>query len=316
MLNQVHPTEHAINGIFSLPQPSELKGCFRPDIKVSFEVFPESSTAGRIALLNELRALMEYQPEYISVTYGAGGNNRGGSIETSKEILRLLDAEVMSHLTFSGQVQAGVMETAEALKKCGVQHVLALRGDAYDRNKHFPGRKFANTVEFIKSLKEQGWCSIKTTAYPDIHKDAESEEQDFNWLLKKFDAGASEAITQFFFDADSFFRLRDRLDKYGLANKLVPGILAFRDVNKVFGFAEKCGVKVPASLKRNLYSNNTEPVETRCLSVLTDLCIKLSAEGVRKYHFYTLNKANPTRTLLELLMRTFPIRSQKPAYSK
>jgi methylenetetrahydrofolate reductase (NADPH) len=135
-----------------------------------------------------------------------------------------------------------------------------------------------------------------------MHKDAKSADADFDWLLAKFDAGASEAITQFFFDAESFFRLRDRLDKFGLADRLIPGILAFDDISKMLGFAGHCGVCIPPALTTELEkSARTNLSAAHSLSVLLDLWLRLSAQGVDRYHIYTLNKAQPTQTLLELL---------------
>jgi methylenetetrahydrofolate reductase (NADPH) len=195
-----------------------------------------------------------------------------------------------------------VLAVADRLKDIGIKQILALRGDDVGKADTTTSAPFGGSIEFIKGLADRGWQNIRVAAYPDMHKDAKSADADFDWLLAKFDAGASEAITQFFFDAESFFRLRDRLDKYGLADRLIPGILAFDDVSKMFGFAEQCGVYIPLSLTKELEkSARTNLSAAHSLSILLDLWLRLSAQGVDRYHIYTLNKAQPTQTLLELL---------------
>ena len=302
MIQPTHPAGHSINGIYPLNDLGEARTSFKQDTNISFEIFPATTAAGRHQLLTEVSALTAARPEYISVTYGAGGSNKQGSLETAKSILADTDTEVMAHLTFSGQSRSQVMDSAQLLKAAGIHHLLALRGDSPKQQTPAQSPPFKDTISFINALAAQGWSSIKTAAYPDTHKDAESPDQDFDWLLQKFDAGATEAITQFFFDADSFFRLRDRLDKYGLASKLVPGILVFSDIPKMFAFSEQCGVKLPDALKKELSGNSEQTLfEAHSLSVLLDLCMKLSSGGVQSYHFYTLNKAGLTLQLLKLL---------------
>ena len=307
MTSPAHParntvTGHSINGIFPLNDLGEAKGAFTQDTNISFEIFPATSPKGMRQLLGEVSALSAAQPDYISVTYGAGGSHKQRSFETLRQVLAHTDSEIMAHLTYSGQSSSEVLSSAELLKRSGVHHLLALRGDSAKDESPALHPQFEHTISFIRALRDAGWSSIKTAAYPDIHKDATSADQDFDWLLQKFDAGATEAITQFFFDADSFFRLRDRLDKFGFASRLVPGILVFSDIPKLFHFSEQCGVRLPDALKAELVGN-TDPslYEAHSLSVLLDLCIKLSVGGVQSYHFYTLNKARLTLDLLTLL---------------
>ena len=208
----------------------------------------------------------------------------------------------MAHLTLAAQSRDDVLATADRFSAAGVRQILALRGDQPHEAVSLPQNPFTDTVELIRCLADRGWDNIRTSAYPDIHKEATDADSDFDWLLAKFDAGASEAVTQFFFDADNFFRLRDRLDRYGLANKLIPGILVFREIEKMIGFAKNCGVHIPARLHVELArSRQTDVEEAHCLSILLDLLLRLSSQGVEQYHFYTLNKAQPLVTLLDLL---------------
>lgn len=302
MHGQSQPNGVSINGIYPLNDGGEVQVKPGRKAKLSFEVFPAKTQEAVADLLAELRCLSVYNPEFISVTYGAGGSAREGTIQTSKSIQEELSADVMAHLTFSNQGRGDVLAVADRLKDIGIKQILALRGDDVGKADTPISVPFGGSIEFIKGLADRGWQNIRVAAYPDMHKDAKSADADFDWLLAKFDAGASEAITQFFFDAESFFRLRDRLDKFGLADRLIPGILAFDDISKMLGFAGHCGVCIPPALTTELEkSARTNLSAAHSLSVLLDLWLRLSAQGVDRYHIYTLNKAQPTQTLLELL---------------
>ena len=252
MHGQSQPNGVSINGIYPLNDGGEVQVKPGRKAKLSFEVFPAKTQEAVADLLAELRCLSVYNPEFISVTYGAGGSAREGTIQTSKAIQEELSADVMAHLTFSNQGRGDVLAVADRLKDIGIKQILALRGDDVGKADTPISVPFGGSIEFIKSLADKGWQNIRVAAYPDMHKDAKSADADFDWLLAKFDAGASEAITQFFFDAESFFRLRDRLDKFGLADRLIPGILAFDDISKMLGFAGHCGVCIPPALTTEL----------------------------------------------------------------
>ena len=298
------PTPHgvSINGLYPLNDISEVQTKTGWQAKVSFEVFPAKTEQGRNALLSELKLLSAYSPSFISVTYGAGGKSQAGTAYTASQIQKTLQTDVMVHLTLAAQSRDDVLATADQFSAAGIRQILALRGDQPCGAVSLPQNSFTDTVELIRHLADRGWDKIRTSAYPDIHKDARNAETDFDWLIAKFDAGASEAVTQFFFDADSFFRLRDRLDRYGLADKLIPGILVFKNIEKMLGFARSCGVHIPAPLRVELSrSHQTDLEEAHCLSVLLDLWLRLSSQGVERYHFYTLNKAQPLVMLLDLL---------------
>ena len=227
-----HPAPHgvSINGLYPLNDTSEVQVKADRQSKLSFEVFPAKTEKAQKALLCELRLLSAYRPNFISVTYGAGGKSQAGTADTAKQIQKTLNTDVMAHLTLAAQSRDDVLATADRFRAAGVRQILALRGDQPQEAVTLSQNPFTDTVELIRHLADRGWDNIRTSAYPDIHKEATDADSDFAWLLAKFDAGASEAVTQFFFDADNFFRLRDRLDRYGLANKLIPGILVFREI--------------------------------------------------------------------------------------
>lgn len=283
------------------------------DIHLSFEVFPAKNASECAQMLSDLQPLIAYYPDYISVTYGAAGNNRDGTVQTAESIVQsahlhspdthIADrhTKVMAHLTLAGQSREQVITVSEQFKAVGVQSILALHGDEPKAGKFIHKSGFKSSVELISCLANLGWQSIRTTAYPDKHKNSRGSNADLDWLLAKFDAGASEAITQFFFDADSFFNLRDRLDKYGYGNKITPGILSFSDIPKMQNFAKKCGVSIPNQIAYELSHADAKTSQALCVSILADLWLKLSSEGVKHYHIYTLNKVEPTLSLLELL---------------
>ena len=297
----------SINGIYPLNDTgavdmSAVATYGRRQAKLSFEVFPTKTASGQTNLLSALQNLSAYGPEFISVTYGAGGTSRQGTAETAKAIYNRLSVPVMAHITFAGQERADVIETLEKFKAIGIRQILALRGDSPEGASITPRHAFTDTAEFISYVKGMGFEAVRTTAYPDIHRDAKDGDADFDWLLAKFDAGASEAITQFFFDAERFLRLRDRLDKFGFADRLIPGILAFSDSVKMRNFARRCAVYIPPALEKELDKTaGTDLSEAHALSVHLDLWLRLGAEGVLRNHIYTLNKAQPTSALLELL---------------
>ena len=304
MLSSVRSANVSINGRYLINDPGEASTGFAKNADVSFEVFPAKDGAARGRLVSELGGLQGYEPEYVSVTYGAGGGdqNRDATLRTALAIRDGVGANIMAHLSLGGQSRKDVLSSADAFAEAGIKQILALRGDGFNAKEHEDPDRFASSVELIDSLSKRGWEKIRTTAYPDPHPDSRGGEADLDFLLAKFDAGASEAITQFFFDADSFLRLRDRLDKHGLGGKLVPGLLAFSDAGKMAGFAEKCGVRIPEGLMHELSANNgMEASQAHCVSIMLDLWLRLGAEGISRYHMYTLNKAEPTLSLLKLL---------------
>ena len=272
--------------------------------QLSYEVFPAKEPEAQARLLSEMGALKPFGPEYVSVTYGAGGGgpNRDATLGTCLAIRDGLGVDIMAHLSLAGQGRDEVLLAADTFAEAGIEQVIALRGDGYDAKAHSKPDRFTDSVELIDALSKRGWKTIRAAAYPDPHRDSRGGKEDLDFLRAKFDAGACEAITQFFFDAESFLRLRDRLEKHGLGGRLVPGLLAFSNAGKMMGFAEKCGVRIPEAVVRDLSAGEgKEASQSRCVSILEGLLSRLSAEGVSRYHIYTLNKAEPTRSLLELL---------------
>ncbi len=294
----------SINGRILLNDPAEDVLGNTTDLRLSFEFFPPKNLVSGFNLFQSISDLAGYDPTFISVTYGAGGSQNHLSAEAIRAINQHFDIPVMAHLVAARQPAEQVLEDADRFAELGVKDVLALRGDMDSPEQAFKPHPqgFASSVALIKALASKGWRSIRTTAYPDPHPNSVSIADDIDWLKAKFDAGATEAITQFFFDCESYLRLRDVCQRAGIERKITPGILAFDNWADVKSFSQKCGVHIPAELDAEFScARDKETRDILCVAVLTDLCLKLKSEGVTDFHFYTLNKSKIVRDVLQLL---------------
>lgn len=275
------------------------------EIAVSFEFFPPKSAASEAHWWTAVEQLAPYSPSFVSVTYGAGGTTRAGTLGAVRRLLAETPLPVAAHLTCAGASKDDVRAVAEELWADGVRHIVALRGDGGP-----PGTAFAphpdgyrNAAELVAALRAIAPFEISVAAYPDTHPDAISPEADLDNLKRKLDAGASRALTQFFFDADTFLRFRDRAAAAGITAPLVPGILPVTNFAQTRKFAAACGAQVPdwmAQLFAGL-DDLPEPRQLVAAAIAADLCRRLYAEGVRDFHFYTLNRAELTQAVCHLL---------------
>ncbi len=300
---QTHGTQSgaSINGRYLLNDPAECQIFDADNLGLSFEFFPPKSMAGSFDLFEALSRLSVFSPSFISLTYGAGGSENHLTLEAIKAVRQHFQVPVMAHLAAAGNDRAAVLADADSFAELGVEGLLALRGDnpKTARNER---SGFASSVELISTLSARGWQQIRTTAYPDPHPESRSLQADIDWLKAKFDAGASTAITQFFFDADAFFRLRDACEGAGFAERLIPGILAFDNWQSVRRFSVRCGVRIPEELNAEFdCAGDARSGHILSLAVLCDLLITLRAGGVSDFHFYTLNKAEIITDVLGLL---------------
>ena len=275
------------------------------DLRVSFEFFPAKTEAMAQTLWQSIKRLEPLRPAFVSVTYGAGGSTRQRTHETVTRIRRETSLTPAAHLTCVGAPRAEIDEVARQYWAAGIRHVVALRGDAPpDTGRyaaHPDGYGFA--VDLVRGLKRVADFEISVAAYPETHPEAANRDADLANLKAKVDAGANRAITQFFFNVEDFLRFRDRVAQAGIAVPLVPGVLPVSNFTQVTKFAAMCGAKVPPWLA-NLFDGLDEDAETRRMiaaSVAGDLCRRLEAEGVRDFHFYTLNRADLTFAICHLL---------------
>ncbi|NIY98714.1 5,10-methylenetetrahydrofolate reductase, partial [Salipiger sp. HF18] len=218
----------------------------RPEI--SFEFFPPRNIEATFRLWDTVQALAPLKPNFVSVTYGAGGTTRELTRDVVATLHKHSGLRVAAHLTCVDATRAETLAIAEQFRDAGVKDIVALRGDppkgASGFTPHPEG--FGSSVELIEALRKTGDFNIRVGAYPDVHPEAANAAADVEWLKRKLDAGASEALTQFFFEAETFFRFRDACAKAGIEKQIVPGILPIENWKGARRFAEACGTKVPA----------------------------------------------------------------------
>ena len=274
-------------------------------IGVSFEFFPPKTEEMEKTLWRSILRLAPLGPKFVSVTYGAGGSTRHRTHATVRRILGETTLTPAAHLTCVGASREEVDEVAHSYHAAGVRHIVALRGDppeAGTRYEPHPGG-YAHAVDLVAGLRRLADFDISIAAYPETHPEAPSPQFDLENLKRKLDAGAHRAITQFFFDTESFLRFRDRVRRAGIEAPLIPGILPVTNFGQVARFAGMCGTTVPPWLSR-LFETLTDDPEARKLvaaMVAGEQCRILAAEGVSDFHFYTLNRADLTFAICHML---------------
>lgn len=272
--------------------------------KVSFEVFPPRTVDAAFKLWDAAQALAPLAPRFFSVTYGAGGTTRDLTHDAAHVLRRTSGLPVAAHLTCVGASKAETMDVADSFAKIGVTDIVALRGDPADGASTFTPHPegFQDSCELITALAETGKFNIRVGAYPDPHPESASQEANIEWLKRKFDAGATEAMTQFFFEAETFLRFRDACAKAGIDKLITPGILPIVNWKSARNFAGRCGTPVPAWLD-DAFAKAERDDRTSLLSttLCTEMCSDLIDEGVENLHFYTLNRADLTRDVCRAL---------------
>lgn len=277
----------------------------RGDIAVSFEFFPPKTDAMAETLWRSIETLAPLKPRFVSVTYGAGGSTRERTHATVERIVKETSLTPAAHLTCVAASKGEVDDVARAYWDAGVRHIVALRGDPST-----PGEPYAphadgyrNAAELVEGLKKVADFDISVAAYPEVHPDSDCPNSDIDNLVRKIDAGADRAITQFFFSAENFFRFRDKVAARGVGIELVPGILPVSNVAQTRRFAGQCGASIPDWMDR-LFEGLDELPEARKLVAATiagELCGQLYAGGVRDFHFYTLNRAELAYAICHML---------------
>ena len=268
--------------------------------RISFEFFPPKSLDASFRLWETVQALRHLAPSFVSVTYGAGGTTRKLTHEAVGTIHRHYGLNVAAHLTCVDASRDETLEIARAYAAAGVTEIVALRGDPPKGAGRFTPHPegFRDSAELVAALAETGLFRLRVGAYPDRHPEAADDQADIRWLKHKMDAGAHSAITQFFFEPETFLRFRDRAAAAGIAAPILPGILPIENWKGVRKFAEGCGTLVPdttaAAFEAAEAEGTTEALAHRhCVA----LCQRLLDEGVEDLHFYTLNKPHLTEAV-------------------
>ena len=290
------------------PQPGELGSTLRPPagpMAVSFEFFPPGDSAMEQTLWRSIQRLAPLQPRFVSVTYGADGSTRERTHQLVTRVLRETTLTPAPHLTCVGARREAVLEIAHDYWRQGVRHIVALRGDppqgAAGYAPHEGG--FAHAADLVRGLREVGAFDISVAAYPEKHPEAASPESDLDALKVKLDAGATRAITQFFFDPSTFLRFRDRCVAAGVSASLVPGILPITRLPQMLHFAARCGATVPDWLRQRFDGLDDDAETRRLISAAFAIgqVEALAREGVDEFHFYTLNRADLTYAICHAL---------------
>lgn len=277
-----------------------------PAIDVSFEFFPPKSEEMEATLWASVERLAPLAPRFVSVTYGAGGSTRERTHNTVARIVRETALKPAAHLTCVAATREEVDDVVRGYWDAGVRHIVALRGDPvggpgtpYEAH---PGG-YAQACDLVEGIRKVGDFEVSVSAYPEKHPEASSFDADIDALKKKVDAGATRAITQFFFDNAIFYRYLDRVRARGIDIPIVPGIVPVQNFKQTASFAKRTGASVPDWLAARFEGLDTD-VETRRLvaaAVASEQVMDLRANGVGEFHFYTMNRAELTYAICHLL---------------
>lgn len=275
------------------------------DIDISFEFFPPKTEKMEETLWESLMTLAPLGPRFVSVTYGAGGSTRERTHATVARIARETGIPAAAHLTCVEATREEVNAVAEQYWEAGVRHIVALRGDpprAGEKYQTFPGG-YENAAALVKGLRALHPFEISVAAYPERHPDSPSVEADLDNLKRKIDAGATRAITQFFFEADTFFRFRDRAVAAGITAEIVPGIMPVLNFASVSRMCGMCNTNLPGWMAHQFEGLDDRPAVRQLVAatLAAELCRDLYAGGVRAMHFYTLNRAELSYAICQLL---------------
>ena len=284
--------------------------------RISFEFFPPQTLDASFRLWETVQVLAPMAPEFVSVTYGAGGTTRKLTHEAVGTIHRNYGLNVAAHLTCVDATRAETLDIAESYAAAGVTEIVALRGDAPKGATRFAPHPegFASSVELVEALARTGKFKLRVGAYPEPHPDSADTAADVEWLKRKIDAGATSAITQFFFEPETFFRFRDACVRAGINAPVIPGILPIISWDGARKFALRCGGSVPKKLDdafTRAIADGRE--ELYALAQCTQLCDRLIEGGVEDLHFYTLNRPDMTREVVRALGIQQPVALEKVA---
>ena len=280
---------------------AKLYGQGRPVF--SFEFFPPKTDAAAQGLMQTVRDLRElHEPDFISVTYGAGGSTRGRTIELVSRIQSELSTTAMAHLTCVGHSRAELADLLKRFESRGIDNVLALRGDAPDPEQGFVPNAdgFAHASELAEFIRDHSKISIGGACYPEQHPESGSREDDLRWTKHKVESGTQFLISQLFFDNESYFDFVDRARDAGIQVPIVPGIMPITNVKQIERFTKMCGASIPHALNERLqrFAEDAPSVMAIGIEHAIRQCRSLLDAGAPGVHFYTLNKSHATRSVL------------------
>ena len=288
--------------------PVARAGSNRDAVKVSFEFFPPKTDEAEANLWKAIRRLEPLRPDFVSVTYGAGGSTRERTHRTVQRIIAETSLRPAAHLTCVDASRDEVDAVIEGYKTIGVDHIVALRGDPPNGvgigGVYQPRSDgYANATELARAISRVGGFDITVGVYPEQHPESPSVDHDIDVLKAKVDAGATRALTQFFFDIDAFLRFRDRVRAAGVSIPLIPGVMPVSNFAGLKRMSASCGAAIPSWLEAHFGGLDDDP-ETRKLlaaSIAAETCARLQEEGFSDFHFYTLNRADLVYAICRVL---------------
>ncbi|MGI4956840.1 MAG: methylenetetrahydrofolate reductase [NAD(P)H] [Janthinobacterium lividum] len=297
------PLERWLTGprVAGLPAPNADRA---PPL-LSFEFFPPRTDALEQQLWTCIRRLETLRPSFVSVTYGAGGSTQARTHDTVARLVKETDLTPAAHLTCVDASRGEVDDVARRYWDCGVRHIVALRGDPSVKGGRFESHRdgYASAAELVAGLKRVADFEISVAAYPEMHPEATSSQADLDNLKRKLDAGANRAITQLFFEGETYLRFLDRCLAVGITAPVVPGIMPVSNFGPAKRFAESCGARVPDWLEA-MFAGTEGDVETRRMigvAIAAEQVRLLQANGVDEFHFYTLNRPDLTYAIAHIL---------------
>ena len=272
----------------------------------SFEFFPAKTEQGHEKLLSTYDELNKLSPAYFSVTYGAGGSTRSRTLDIVQALCARGETDIAPHMSCIGDDKSEIAELLEHYKSLGIKRLVALRGDLPSGQVGMGELPFA--LDLVKFIREHSGdhFHIEVAAYPEMHPQARSFKLDVDNLVNKYQAGANASITQFFYNADSYLYLRESLEKRGIdtvAQPLVAGIMPITNSSNLMRFADSCGADIPRYVRKRLadFGDDRTAIREFGFDVVYRLCERLISEGVPAMHFYSMNKVEPNKRLIEAL---------------
>ena len=276
------------------------------DRGVSFEFFPPKTDKGKDNLAVKVQTLKKYDPLYVSMTYGAGGVNQQHTKEAVYMLLKESGLVVMPHLTCIGAGKDSIGELLDEYKSKRVQNIMALRGDPPQGDSDFKinSKDFSYALDLVRFIKEYGDFCVGVAVYPEGHIETSSLDEDMEYTKQKIDAGADFAVTQMFFDNSYYYSFLDRMEKKGITIPVLPGILPLTNIEKVKDFISICRTTIPRNIEQEMlrFSGNPGDMEKVGIEFTIKQCRDLIKNGVKRLHFFTLNKKETIATILDAVL--------------
>lgn len=269
----------------------------------SCEFFPPNTDEGMRKLFAAREELMRMRPAFFSVTYGAGGSTRERTFEAIQAIQAHSGVDAAPHLTCVASTRSGIREILDHYRAQGIHRIVALRGDLPSGMREFGEFRYANELVAFIRAETGDYFHLEVAAYPEFHPQALSPERDLRHFKHKVEAGADSAITQYFYNSDSYFRFVDDCRRLGLDLPIVPGIMPITNYTQLARFSDMCGAEIPRWIRKRLegFGDDRDAIRAFGLDVVTDLCQRLLAGGAPGLHFYTMNQAATTLAICERL---------------